>query len=81
MVLIYLISQLFTYKLFPVLMCVLYQNGALSTDLISSDFISLQKSAQIITSYQNGFLIWIARLLAYCPPRDRTLLKNNWVGK
>ena len=52
-------------------------NGASRTDLISSDFTCLQKSAQLIrTSFQNGFLIFIAKLLAYSPPGDKTLSKS-----
>ena len=40
MVLIPLLYQLFTYKLFSFLRCLLDHNGALSTYLISSDFTS-----------------------------------------
>ena len=77
MVLIPFLSQFFTYKLFPFLRCELNHNGALRTDLISSGFTSLQKSAQLIkTSFQNGFLIFIAKLLAYSPPNDKTLSKS-----
>ena len=71
-----LLSQFFAYKLFPFLRCVLNHNGALKTDLISSDFTCLQKSAQLIRiSFQTGFLIFIAKLLAYSPPSDKTLSK------
>ena len=77
MVFIPLLSQFFTYKLFPFLRCELNHNGALRIDLISSGFTSLQKSAQLIkTSFQNGFLRFIAKLLAYSPPNDKTLLKS-----
>ena len=79
MVFIPLLSQFFTYKLFPFLRCELNHNGALRTDLISSGFTSLQKSAQLIkTSFLNGFLIFIAKLLAYSPPNDKTLSKSIW---
>ena len=77
MVFIPLLSQFFTYKVFPFLRCVLNHNGELRTDLIFSDFTSLQKSAQLIkTSFQNGFLTFIAKLLAYSPPNDKTLSKS-----
>ena len=70
MVFIPLLSQIFTYKLFPLLRCVLNHNGALRTDLISSDFTPLQKSIQLIrTSFQKRFLIFIAKLLEYSPPK------------
>ena len=55
---------------------VLNHNGALSTDLISSEFTSLQKSAQLIkASFQNGILICIARFIVYSAPSDKTLSK------
>ena len=77
MVFVPLLSQFFTYKLFIFLRCVLKHNGALRTDLISSDLTCLQKSAQLIrTSFQNGFLIFIAKLLANSPPSDKTLSKS-----
>ena len=80
MVFIPLLYQLFTYKLFPFLRCVLNHDGELRTDLISSDFTFLQKSAQLIRiSFQNGFLILIARFLAYSPPSDKTLSKSIWL--
>ena len=45
------------------------------TDFIISDFTSLQKSVQLIkASFHNGFLICIAKLLAYPPPSDKTLM-------
>ena len=77
MVLIHLLSQLFTYKFFSFLRFVLNHNGALSTDLISSDLTSLPKYAQLIrTSFQNVFLIWIPRFLAYYTPSNTTLSKS-----
>ena len=72
-----LLYQLFTYKFFQFLRCVLNHNVELRIDSISSDFTSLQKSAQLIkTSFQIGFLIWTARFLAYSPPSDKTLSKS-----
>ena len=55
----------------------LFINGALVSDLISSEFTSLHKSAQLIRiSFQIGFVIWIARFLEYSPPSDITLSKS-----
>ena len=77
MVFIPFYSQFFTYKLFPFLRCELNHKGALRIDLISYGFTSLQKSAQLIkTSFQNGFLRFIAKLLAYSPPNDKALSKS-----
>ena len=77
MVFISLLSQFFTYKLFPFPRCELNHNGALMTDLISSGFTSPQKSAQLIkASFQNGFLRFNAKLLVYSPPNDKTLSKS-----
>ena len=76
MVFIPLLYQLFTNKLCPFLRSVLNHNGELRIDLISSDFTSLKKSAQLIRiPFQNGFLILAARFLAYSPS-DKTLSKS-----
>ena len=55
----------------------LNHNGELRIDLISPDFTSLQKLAQLIRiSFKNGFIILIARFLEYSPPSDKTLSKS-----
>ena len=57
-------------------MCVLNHNGKLRTGLISSNFTSLQKSAQLInTTFQDGLFIFIARFLVNSHS-DKTLSKS-----